>query len=1459
MEFLRCCFVRRKPTTSPSTLPNIPNFSPGTSGEDFKTLTDLRQKCEENTLSTAEARALLDASGKVSAPLTPREIEELHRILSPPPPAAKPGTTASTPGSERTPRTPTNHMLPEPQAQSDLFCLPAEVRTQIWRYAVGGRKVYLAVKKGKLVQQENLERPYWRPVRGLLSVPLICRKAYLESINLLYSDNTFGFGIGPVGSSKDFFTQADTLLLPQCIAAMTSLEVGFHLSGGYSQYHDSHPQAWDISLHIGPPEPLSSWICVFKALAQMKQLRNLVIVVWASGDRRHEFRAREPELMDIPSGMTGLKRFDVWLPWKEKKEGPPLQYANRKPKPYIVRRSFEDRPSVIKFLPFAMLRLGRRGLCCFTSPHVCPSCLATSQPTSIILRQRITASHHVRTLSTSLTRREATTPDAKTDISSPASDIAAKAPKRKKKKKSAPETDTQRQLKVLEGALTALKNVLAEQGVNVSQIPTTESAAEAKSESKPKPRSKSKSKGEKTGDKVSKAATSRNTSGGKDKNTTSESQTSTSGAAAETAQSDGAATPPASASKVARPKSTVKRKRAPVKTKPRRKSGSSPKPAYLGVPFGWPSAKSADTPDKLPDKVHPRELSLFPIETSQPDVPSLSYGLERVLFNPGVYQLQDPRSRVYNFDPYLSEIMPIAEFDFNALKQYVTSSKDTTLISIAKQNEKKYSGSTSSMTSMLAHFHYLLSAWRNINVSMLSRSIDPESVMFTRIMKAPAAIFLHWKDGTYAIDADKEFDSANILSMLGKSMEKLLTLSKDDYERYRRGNSDQITEEERNAEEAFHYTGFQDFMMRSQLDAYDPRVPGTGMFDLKTRAVISIRMDAKGYEKGLGYEIRQRFGQWASFEREYYDMIRSAFLKYSLQVRMGRMDGIFVAFHNTQRIFGFQYISLNEMDLALHGTDNRHLGDQEFKISLKLLNELLDRATKKWPEQSLRLHFETKQSTGPAFMYFFAKPTNPKEIEAVQSAGKASVEAFEKSILGLTNYAAEEVADETKVDDINEDNSDQKPSSPAQEIDSFAAWQEARQMVEEAIEDDELGVGPVREAIADALEQSGILRARSLTESREYVDALLGALIGRAPPAQGDAATTDLNEEEDARSAVEEDDCHADSPQIESSQTDLGGSSHLDQSTSNTHETQSRDSQTPSTEEMSEPQITAQEHTDTTKPDPEEEFEEEEDDDYEETSKVDLENDTGAKEFREDASPSSFEPLKSLIMRMARRIDEQPVPTSTDSLQDDASKLKEFERILGQLISQSRTDQSEEDIGDHLSGLGAASESAAPDATLADMPSSNEATSTPDAQGEETPLVAAAEKTEPESQPSDSELLALTLTIKNKVNGAYVGRPNKLSKKDDWTVEYEIEEIEPRQRRRKVLSTAEDDKEAEWHRMFGGNLPKHTQRGRKFREQEMKQTEGQPVWTVDNKGPLEWQDVFRRQPKISETSDEGPQ
>ena len=234
---------------------------------------------------------------------------------------------------------------------------------------------------------------------------------------------------------------------------------------------------------------------------------------------------------------------------------------------------------------------------------------------------------------------------------------------------------------------------------------------------------------------------------------------------------------------------------------------------------------------------------------------------------------------------------------------------------------------------------------------MLSKNFPVEHSNFTELQRCPSAIFLRWQDGTYAIDADKQFASANVLSMLGKSMEKLLTLETDDFERYRKSSSNQVSKEEQSAPESFHYSTLGDFLMRSQLDAHDPRLPGTGMFDLKTRAVVSIRMDVQNFEHGVGYQIKDRHGAYESYEREYYDMIRAAFLKYSMQVRMGRMDGIFVAFHNVEQIFGFQYISLNEMDSTIHGQWDKSIGDQEFTLSLDLLNKILDKATLKYPEK----------------------------------------------------------------------------------------------------------------------------------------------------------------------------------------------------------------------------------------------------------------------------------------------------------------------------------------------------------------------------------------------------------------------------------------------------------------------------------------------------------------------------
>jgi len=137
--------------------------------------------------------------------------------------------------------------------------------------------------------------------------------------------------------------------------------------------------------------------------------------------------------------------------------------------------------------------------------------------------------------------------------------------------------------------------------------------------------------------------------------------------------------------------------------------------------------------------------------------------------------------------------------------------------------------------------------------------------------------------------------------------------------------------------------------MRSQLDCHDPRLPGTGVFDLKTRAVLPIRMDVMNYKQHSTYLIRTLQGELESFEREYHDLIRSAFLKYSFQARIGNMDGILVAHHNAATIFGFRYIPLSEMDACLFGDEDR--GEAVFEKCVLLLEEILMEVIIRFPGQ----------------------------------------------------------------------------------------------------------------------------------------------------------------------------------------------------------------------------------------------------------------------------------------------------------------------------------------------------------------------------------------------------------------------------------------------------------------------------------------------------------------------------
>ncbi|KAI0086464.1 mitochondrial protein Pet127-domain-containing protein [Irpex rosettiformis] len=351
--------------------------------------------------------------------------------------------------------------------------------------------------------------------------------------------------------------------------------------------------------------------------------------------------------------------------------------------------------------------------------------------------------------------------------------------------------------------------------------------------------------------------------------------------------------------------------------------------------------------------------------TEQNPVAQLSHGLDRVLFNQGVYWLQDPRSQVYNFSPWLQKIPKVQDFAFGRVQSFMPSSKDDDLHTLAKRTHSRYTGSTSSLTGMLSQIYLMLSCERPVDLSTLSSAFKKEPSSFTVGQKFPVATKLIYKDGIYSTDSFSHtpgLTDRNVLTWMGTLLEKFLTLPEEQFKLLLHSTPPPLPELTSSKRDAFRFAKVGSYVMRSQLDCYDPRLPGTGVFDIKTRAAMPIRVDLMNWEENSSYVIDRLYGRVESFEREYYDLIRSAFLKYSFQARIGNMDGVLVAYHNTARIFGFQYIPLEEMDERLYG--NKDAGPLIFQRCVELLQVINDEITQHFPEQSVRCLWDAVPEQG---------------------------------------------------------------------------------------------------------------------------------------------------------------------------------------------------------------------------------------------------------------------------------------------------------------------------------------------------------------------------------------------------------------------------------------------------------------------------------------------------------------
>ena len=144
-------------------------------------------------------------------------------------------------------------------------------------------------------------------------------------------------------------------------------------------------------------------------------------------------------------------------------------------------------------------------------------------------------------------------------------------------------------------------------------------------------------------------------------------------------------------------------------------------------------------------------------------------------------------------------------------------------------------------------------------------------------MTSPGSVSILYKNGIYAVDSgsgaddEAQWDTRNILSYFGTMLENFVTSSPSRFNKLLKSSKTHQKpkiEAYNFAQVAFSLSSIvhmfdsplqsKNFLMRAQLDCYDPRLPGTGIFDIKTRAAVAIRHDRLNYEVTRIFELIER-------------------------------------------------------------------------------------------------------------------------------------------------------------------------------------------------------------------------------------------------------------------------------------------------------------------------------------------------------------------------------------------------------------------------------------------------------------------------------------------------------------------------------------------------------------------------------------------------------------------------
>jgi len=290
------------------------------------------------------------------------------------------------------------------------------------------------------------------------------------------------------------------------------------------------------------------------------------------------------------------------------------------------------------------------------------------------------------------------------------------------------------------------------------------------------------------------------------------------------------------------------------------------------------------------------------------------------------------------------------------IEKFTPPSQDETMHELAYEKKSKYMASTSSVSDTLINIYHYYSHFKPPNLTSLSHY----QVKDRPYKVFPSSIIIKPRKGSYAVDAYNAFkEQESKLNQLGKTLERRLTMTDAEFQNLLKVNGNKSVQ----LPPEYHlYKSIGPFLFRSQIDCAHPNLPGKFKFyDLKTRATQAIRIDFDQLEGKCSYTLSTLIGKEASYETEYFDLLVSKFMKYSFQMRIGNMAGVFLAYHNVLHLLGYEFVTAKEIDECLYGSPE--MANKSYEVCLKLLSVILDEVTEMMPKVNIRLTLAPTRSS----------------------------------------------------------------------------------------------------------------------------------------------------------------------------------------------------------------------------------------------------------------------------------------------------------------------------------------------------------------------------------------------------------------------------------------------------------------------------------------------------------------